>query len=531
MINVLVDYSTPSALQSEKDRAFLGFTANERRPVRFRGLIKKDAFLLRLALRALGELIWSSDMWLESSAILDPVITVHRDRIFFEAFSADESAYGMVIVEPSIFETEGDIITGTTNVDFSAWLWAALAELRTSRDTWFTIDSSGFEVKTGGAGGRFEQKVELPPSWVRAFLETSFSMSQPGTLITVRPVDLLAALRYLRYTKAKLSPRALRYEFEPGRDASLVLEPWEYRVPLKGASHNYEETRTIRTWGRRRLRLIEPLLPFADSVEIYLKGRALPSFYAVRMSHITFVIGLSGWSGSRWTEGRNLELAFLTRQMDSSLLSKALEALKKSVVLTPKALREMLGVDEKTATALFSGLCRKGLAIYDIEERAFRHRELFEEPVDEELLFPPEERRENALSFIEKGEVHLESVSTRETRKIKGLPSPDGLQRREIIYRDWQMSGKVGKTENIEIVVTEGGRIIFGTCQCPFFKENLLNRGPCEHMLALYGKGMGEIRDLPTSNEVTGATAPEEPLRHPKGEKGEDPDSEESQEE
>ncbi len=528
MITVLVDYSTPSALQSEKDRALLAFTANGRRPVRFNGLIKKDAFLLRLALRTIGELIWSSDMWLESSAILDPVITVHRDRIFFEAFSADESTYGIVTVEPSIFETEGDIVTGTTNVDFSAWLWAALAELRTSRDTWFIIDSSGFEVKTGGAGGRFEQKVELPPSWVRAFLEISFSMSQPGTRIDVRPVDLLAALRFLRYTKAKLSPRALRYEFEPGRDAALVLEPWERIVPLKGASHNYVEKRIIRTWGRRRLRLIEPLLPFADSVKIYLKGRALPSFYAVKMSNITFVIGLSGWSGSRWTEGRNLELAFLTRQIDASLLGKATEALREATVLTPKALKELLGIDEKTAIALFSGLCRKGLAIYDIEDGAFRHRELFEEPVDEELLFPPEERRERAIELIEKNEVHLESVSPRETRKVKRLPSPDGFLSREVIYRDWQMSGKAGATENLEIVVNEGGRIIFGTCSCPFFRENLLNRGPCEHMLALYGKGMSGIRDLPTSTEFTGTATPGEPLEGRRAEEGEDRDGTES---
>jgi len=531
MITVLVDYSTPSALQSEKDRASLGFTANERRPVRFRGRIRKDAFLLRLALRALGELIWSNDMWLESSAILDPVITVHRDRIFFEAFSGDESVYGIVIVDPSIFETEGEIVTGTTNVDFSAWLWAALAELRTSRETWLTIDPSGFEVKTTGAGGRFEQKVELPLPWVRAFLEISFSMSQPGTLITVRPVDLLSALRYLRYTKAKLSPRAMRYEFEPGCDATVVLEPWEHRVPLRGASHGYDQTKIIRTWGRRRLKLIEPLLPFADSVDIYLKGRAMPSFYAVRMSGITFVTGLSGWSGSRWTDGRNLELALLNSQIDPLLLEKALDALKEAVTMTPAALTGLLGVDQKTATALFSGLCRRGQAIYDIEGRAFRHRKLFEKPVDEEIVFPPEERRERAIEMMEKGEARADSVSPRETRKVRRLPSPDGLLSREVVYRDWQISGKAGAFDGVEIVVNEGGRIIFGRCGCPFFTENLLNRGPCEHMLALYGKGMDRIRDLPTSTEITGTATPDEPSERRRREEGDGGDDTESPEE
>jgi len=51
----------------------------------------------------------------------------------------------------------------------------------------------------------------------------------------------------LRFTKAKVSPRAMRYEFEPGQDARLVLEPWEQRIPLRGAEHGYAEPRVIRT--------------------------------------------------------------------------------------------------------------------------------------------------------------------------------------------------------------------------------------------------------------------------------------------
>jgi hypothetical protein len=102
-------------------------------------------------------------------------------------------------------------------VDFSAWLWAALNEMRSSRETRLRVSAEGLEVRTKGAGGRFEQKVDLPDSWVRGFLQVSAAMAMPGTRLTVKPVDLLAAIRFLRYTKAKLSPRALRYEFIPTR--------------------------------------------------------------------------------------------------------------------------------------------------------------------------------------------------------------------------------------------------------------------------------------------------------------------------
>ena len=306
---VLVDYASPSLLESTRDTTAVGLATNLRRRVRFHGVVRQHGFILRIALRALGEAIWSNDMWVAQSDLLDPVITVHRDRIFFEAFSQDQSTYAALIVDPAVFEPMGEVVCGTTNIDFTAWLWGALGELRTSRSTTFRIGPEGLRGSHLQAGGRFEKKVDLPDSWVRGFLQVQAAMGMPGTRISVKPIDLLAAVRFLRHSKAKVSPRGIRYEFEPGQDARLVLEPWEHVVPLEGAEHNYTERKITRVWGRRRLKLIEGLLPFAEGVDIYLKGRALPSFYAVKLPGMTFLLGLTGWSGSGFTEHRRLRLA------------------------------------------------------------------------------------------------------------------------------------------------------------------------------------------------------------------------------
>ena len=66
------------------------------------------------------------------------------------------------------------------------------------------------------------------------------------------------------------------------------------------------------------------------------------------------------------------------------------------------------------------------------------------------------------------------------------------------------MNGVVGP-ETTEIVVADSGRIIFGTCGCPFFQENLLGKGPCEHMIALFQASHERRRDLPTSQAVSPA--------------------------
>src|SRR5262245_26010286 len=103
---VLVDYASPSLLDSTADATDVSIAANLRRPVRFHGRVRDHGFILRIALRALGELVWSEDAWTSGSdflaAILDPVITVHPDRIVFEAFSQDQSAYGALIVDPAL---------------------------------------------------------------------------------------------------------------------------------------------------------------------------------------------------------------------------------------------------------------------------------------------------------------------------------------------------------------------------------------------------------------------------------------------
>jgi predicted nucleic acid-binding Zn finger protein len=133
-----------------------------------------------------------------------------------------------------------------------------------------------------------------------------------------------------------------------------------------------------------------------------------------------------------------------------------------------------------------------------VESREFRQRELFEEPPDEARLFPPDERAERAQDLIRSNAIPFAQCEPQETRKTKRLKTPDGPVVREIVYRDWRVTGTVGQ-DRTEIVVSDTDRILFGTCSCAFFQENLMGRGPCEHMLALFQVSAEGRQDLPTS--------------------------------
>ena len=328
-------------------------------------------------------------------------------------------------------------------------------------------------------------------------------MGMPGTRLDVRPIDLLAALRYLRYTKARMSPRALRYEFEPDHDARLVLEPWEHVVPLHGASHNYSERKVTRVWGRRRLKLVEGLLPFAESVQVYLKGRALPSFYAVQLAGMTFVLGLSGFSEASFTATGGLDLLSEAASADDALLAPALDLLRREYQCSVGEIAGALGIDERDATRSARAALPSGRAMFDVERRRYRHRELFEQPADEPIYFPPDLRRKRAAALLMNGQVRMETCCTQETTKSRRLKTPDGPVLRVITYRDWHVTGAVGEIPEVQVVVNDAGSIIFGRCSCPFFDTNLMQQGPCEHILALFQASAERRVDQPSSRAAS----------------------------
>ncbi len=499
MIPIALTYASPSVLESTRDRALVGLAADAHRPVRLVARVKSP-LAFRFVLQTLGSLIWSDDTWISDDELraftLDPVVTVHPDRVMLEAFSQDGSVYGLVVVDRDELEPEGEVRCGTTNVDFTAWLYGALAEMRSSRTTTFRVEASGVEIRTHAAGGRFEQKVELPERWVRGFLDVSAAMAFPGTRLVAKPVDVLAAIRFLEQNKAKISPRALRYELHPDRDAELVVEPFEKRFTLVGATHGYIEPRIVRTWGRRRLRLIEPLLPYAERVEIYLKGRAMPSFYAVRLPGYTFVLGLSGWTASAHTSGSGFAAPPPVRE---DAVDVALGALRARFAIGVDELATSTALDRSTAAAALDRLVRRGRAIFDLRDRNYRFRELFSEAIDEGALYPPDPREDRVERWLREGRVQVSSVVARETRKTRTFRHDGERITREVIHRDWVSTGDVDDQRAVEVVVSEEGRVLFGRCGCEQFTQLALSKGPCAHLLALDRASAAQRRDLPTS--------------------------------
>jgi hypothetical protein len=410
----------------------------------------------------------------------DPVITVSPDVVFFECFSADESSYGCLTVEREAFEERTDVALGTTNVDYSWRLYEHFQEVRSYRQTRFAIDPLGFEVQTvPGVGAYREEKIALPPSWLRGFATLQAAMSLPMRRVPVSREGVYAVLAFLKRHKAKAAPRAVRFELTPGRPVTIVLEPWERRIVLHTTPYSGPKAEVIRTWGRDRLRVLARLLPLLDGADVYLLGTGLPSFWAVRLGGIVLTLGLSGWTANDRTSGGSAidQLAPPAKPGDD-VMQRVAAAFRRDPTWTLDALTREARAPVPTAAAALNQFALLGQVIHDLPHAVYRWRQVMPAPLSAEVIGPENEEAAAARHIIGwKVKITTDTTDADGRRKVAGTV--------------------VGRAA-ADVVLDPDNRIVGGKCGCSYFYTGGLRKGPCRHLQALRNKVV-----MPTESGAT----------------------------
>ena len=405
------------------------------------------------------------DLWF----VLDPVITVHPDEVFFECFSEDESSYGRLGANYEVFENIKEFECGTTNIDYSAALYDEFQKIRTYKKTKFEIDPGGFEVSTTDENAFKEVKIDLPDSWVRGFLQVSSAMSLPTVKFDLDPLDVHNICFVLRRKKERSSPRSMRYVLKPGEPVKIILEPWNIEIVCARTRFEGDEARDIRVWGRRRILILERLIPAAKKFTVHLAGTGLPSFYIADLGDLKFTLGLSGWTANDWSKAGNFDLLAPRGDADEFTKQIVFDALKKDRFAAPDRLAEKLHLDRPAILGALAAFVQAGRAVYDLDKGVYRARELSREPLPMEKLRFANEREQSAYRFLETGAV---KVTQRESAQ-------DGVLQLGGYVRD------KSHKHNVSLVIDSDQRLAEAKCDCYFFKTNELRKGPCEHILAL----------------------------------------------
>jgi hypothetical protein len=387
----------------------------------------------------------------------DPVITVAPDVVFFECFSADESSYGCLTVErDAMFKGASAVQTGTTNVDYSWALYDHFQQLRTYRATRFHVDPTGFEVRTKGSREIREEKIDLPETWLRGFLQIQAAMTLPARKVALDRESVYSVLAFLKRHKARRSPRALRFDLAPGRPPALELEPWGQKAVSRTTTWE-GNPQSVRIWGRQRLLVLGRLLSLAEGIDVYLLGDGLPSFWVARMGEMRFTLGLSGWTVNDWTRASALDL--MAPQAD--VRPETVKAMAEALLARQKMKETEFGGRPDVARAAIYQLARLGQSIQDLHENVVRWRRVMPPEVAIERVVPENEEASASRSLAARVE--------RDERL------PNGLR---------VLVGKAGSTP-VEALLDNDGIFKRAKCTCSHFYQGGLRKGPCRHLLAL----------------------------------------------
>jgi len=401
----------------------------------------------------------------------DPVITVAPDVLLFECFSADESSYGCLSVDRAAFTDESDVALGTTNVDYSWDLYEHFQTLRSYRETRFEIDPAGFSVATAGSADYREEKIDLPPSWLRGFLQLQSAMSLPMRRVPIALEALYSVLAFLKRHRAKRSPRAIRFELEPGKPIQLVLEPWEQRIVLPDTLYPGKRPETIRTWGRDRLRVLARVLPLVERAEAFLLGTGLPSFWVLHLGGMQLTLGLSGWTANDWTAANALDQIAPPAQPSNDLMGDLADVFRQQPSLTFTQIQQRTGAAGPYVATGLNRLAGLGQLIHDLAAGVYRWRQMLPVALSLDQLGP-----ENPETVAAR-----ELVSRRRVRVTKDERRPDLLR-----VLEGSIEGK-----EVAVLLDADGRMLRGKCNCSHHFKNKLRRGPCRHLQALRNAAIG----------------------------------------
>ncbi len=404
----------------------------------------------------------------------DPVITVAPDALFFECFSADESSYGCLTLDRGAFSQEHNVALGTTNVDYSWSLYEHFQKLRSYCETRFQIDPSGFEVRTEQQADYREEKIDLPQSWLRGFMQVQAAMSLPMRKVPVSREGIYNVLAFLKRHRAAKSPRAVRFELRPGKPVVMILEPWEKRITLHSNVYSGARSEDIRVWGRDRLRLLARLLPLLDEAEVYLLGTGLPSFWSIRMGEMRLLLGLSGWTANDWTGSTALDQLAPPAEPSPALLGDIANVFRDSPTRTFEEIRQRTGAAPAFVAAGLNRLALMGQVIHDLHAKVYRWRQIMPVPLALDQMTPESPETAAAKQLVERGSVHV----TRDDKR------PDGLR---------ILEGSVPERP-VSLLLDADGRMLRGKCTCSHHFTGGLRKGPCRHLQALRESATAQLR-------------------------------------
>ena len=365
----------------------------------------------------------------------DPVVTCADETIRFEVFSSCCSSYARVDLDSAAFDGEF-FSRGTTNVDFSSKMRAALSKIRDNDEVGLSIGADSVEIEAN-SGSALEKKVKLPLRWLKGFAEVQAYQSRMKPIMKIATTD---AIRFLRSI--------------PRKSGSSPV--WVTPLGSRGLRIAHQKTTNgIKISGLERLRVLEDIAPYAKGLTIFAEQdgtHASAWVFEFEGARFTLVISPEVWRGF---SGEGQVLQSLAEANCEESLSFVRAHLKWQSAIELKPVSKLLSIEESKVIQALSILGTRGLVGYDVQKGAYFHREL---PFDMSKVEAMHPRLQAAKRLLSKGAV---SIVSRDSNQVEASVASSDVAHR-VILRDDDFR-----------------------CTCPWFSKNQGESGPCKHVLAV----------------------------------------------
>jgi len=372
----------------------------------------------------------------------DPILSAQGDRLRAECFSACNGVYARMDVFQSALD--GEILYGTTNVDIGADLRKSLfnvkqgdrLKFRIGDEGWKTVHSRKADNNNILTDVRIQRPVKMPDRWIRALGNCAMLHQNMEYKFHVEGIRAKAFI-------AMLPPVT-------GKERSGWLTPTKAGVMLK----LMEEKNSVYISGLHRLSALRRIMSYVNAVYFYApqNSEAGQMMIEVCMRGASITLSLTAKS----YEGYSGEGALLDSLSDLKILEyadKIDNILNFESILDLDKISESTGIIKNDIKNAIELLAVSGKLGFDVQEKAFFHREL---PDDPDRVLKDNPRLVGAKKLME-GISHVED-------DVWHVKSQDTTYR--VIYP------KDLGAQNAK-------------CTCTWYLKHQNSRGPCKHILAV----------------------------------------------
>lgn len=434
-------YATASVIEKEAGRSSIGLahTAELEEvaavPCFFWGRLR-EPYLAAKCLSTIAKTVRSRFALTaqELAALRDPIVTAGADQIRFEGFSSCNGVYARLDVLPEGLDGEF-LASGTTNVDFNEPMIHALNGITKSEEVTLAVGSQSVTVITE-KGKAVEKKVSLPQRWIKGLTSVQHYLAEMEEAFVLTRIQAIQLFQTLPKSTVKndlyIVQRAGKMAFSPLR-----------------------QDKSVRVGGAHRLRLMEGLLPFIDSLHVYQSCDAQAAAFIAVMGHLQLVFAFSAdvWRGFSG-EGKALE--YLVEDLPLELVYGVNSMMKANEAFHPTMLALEHDLSFGTADALTANLSSIGLLGYDLLNTQHFYRRL---PFKTQRVLSLNPRLKNARKLVAESEIVFNA------------------QRQD--YIEARVKGSVA-TYHTVIIDKDVAR-----CTCDWFTNHQGKRGVCKHVLAV----------------------------------------------